>query len=215
MSDGPLVEFFYCCSCPWTYLAFGRLQEAALRTGAEIVYRPILVDWLHQSHNREFPGTRIDPNPAKAAYAARDLEDWARFCGVTIRLPNPWPVTPEWAQRGAVVAIGAGLIRPYAAAIFRAYFEAGRNIAERAVVLDVASACGLDGLDFAARLDAPETRQAVQDNIAELGRRGGFGSPTMFVREAMFFGNDRLPLVESALMQAAARPFIAPGEHGR
>ena len=26
--------------------------------------------------------------------------------------------------------------------------------------------------------------------------RGGFGSPTIFVDGSMFFGNDRLPLVE-------------------
>jgi 2-hydroxychromene-2-carboxylate isomerase len=31
-------------------------------------------------------------------------------------------------------------------------------------------------------------------------KRGGFGSPTMFVEgSSMFFGNDRLPLVEHAL----------------
>jgi 2-hydroxychromene-2-carboxylate isomerase len=30
--------------------------------------------------------------------------------------------------------------------------------------------------------------------------RGGFGSPTMFVNKTdMYFGNDRLPLVEAAL----------------
>jgi len=30
-------------------------------------------------------------------------------------------------------------------------------------------------------------------------RRGGFGSPTLFVGDAMFFGNDRLVLVEHQL----------------
>ncbi|MFZ5915270.1 MAG: 2-hydroxychromene-2-carboxylate isomerase, partial [Pseudomonadota bacterium] len=38
----------------------------------------------------------------------------------------------------------------------------------------------------------------------ELIRRGGFGSPTLFVNgEDMYFGNDRLPLVEAALTPAA------------
>ena len=30
----------------------------------------------------------------------------------------------------------------------------------------------------------------------ELIERGGFGSPSIFVDGSMFFGNDRLPLVE-------------------
>jgi hypothetical protein len=37
----------------------------------------------------------------------------------------------------------------------------------------------------------------------------------MFVGEKMFFGNDRMPLVELALTRAAERPFIAPGAHGQ
>ena len=39
-----------------------------------------------------------------------------------------------------------------------------------------------------------------QRTTQELIDRGGFGSPTIFVNgEDMFFGNDRLPLVEAAL----------------
>ena len=33
------------------------------------------------------------------------------------------------------------------------------------------------------------------------GARGGFGSPTVFVGDSMFFGNDRLPLVRAALQR--------------
>jgi 2-hydroxychromene-2-carboxylate isomerase len=37
-------------------------------------------------------------------------------------------------------------------------------------------------------------------NTEEVIARGGFGSPTMFVDGSdMYFGNDRLPLVEAAL----------------
>jgi hypothetical protein len=37
------------------------------------------------------------------------------------------------------------------------------------------------------------------ETTTECIRRGGFGSPTMFVGEHMYFGNDRLPLVERRL----------------
>jgi len=213
LTGRPTVEFFYCFSCPWTYLAFIRLNEAALRTGAVIEYRPVLATWIHQDANH--PDPHAQANPAAAAYASKDLEDWARFCGVEIALPQPWPVRPEWAQRGAMAAIEAGLIRSYAEAIFRAHFAAGWNIATREVVLDIAAGCGLAGASFEARLVADDVLAAIRRNSDELVKRGGFGSPTMFLRDDMYFGHDRVPLLESALMRAADRPFIAPGDHSR
>ena len=44
----------------------------------------------------------------------------------------------------------------------------------------------------------PDIKAALRANTDELIARGGFGSPTLFVGNAMFFGNDRLPLVRAA-----------------
>ena len=53
-----------------------------------------------------------------------------------------------------------------------------------------------------AELD-DETKERLRANTDELVRRGGFGSPTLFVDENdMYFGNDRLPLVRRALERA-------------
>jgi len=213
MTTRPTVEFFYCGSCPWTYLAFVRLNEAAVRTGANVVYRPVLADWIRPDVSRPSPLASTDA--VVAAYARKDLQDWARFCGVAISLPQPWPVRPEWAQRGAVAAIEAGLGKAYVEEMFRAHFAGGRNIAERGVVLDVATDCGLVRATFESRLAAGDLLDTVQDNTEELVRRGGFASPTMFMGDDMYFGHERVSLLESALMRSAERPFIAPGEHGR
>ena len=49
-------------------------------------------------------------------------------------------------------------------------------------------------------------RDRLVNSTDELIARGGFGSPTMFVdRDDMYFGNDRLVLVEAALAAAAQR----------
>ena len=215
MTGRPTVEFFYCSSCPWTYLAFSRLNETVKRTGANIVYRPILAEWIGQGADHASIRALMDRNPAISAYASKDLRDWARFCGVAITLPQPWPVRPEWAQRGAVLAIAAGLIKAYAESIFRTHFTVGRNIADRTVVLNVAADCGLSGAAFEARLATNDVLDTIRQNTDELVSRMGFGSPTMFLGDDMYFGHDRMPLLESALMRAIDRPFIAPGEHDR
>jgi 2-hydroxychromene-2-carboxylate isomerase len=59
---------------------------------------------------------------------------------------------------------------------------------------------GLDPAWLLARIAKPEIKEKLRANTDELVARGGFGSPTLFVdRTNMFFGNDRLPLVEAAL----------------
>jgi 2-hydroxychromene-2-carboxylate isomerase len=209
------VEFFYCCSCPWTYLAFVRLNETALRTDSTIVYRPIIADWVRA---RRTGGSPADGSQAAiAAYARKDLQDWARFCGVRIVVPTPTPTPepPEWAQRGAIVAVEAGRGKGYLTEIFRGRFEDRIDVADRAVVLEVAARCGLQTDDFAARIDAVDTIETLHRNGDELQQRGGFASPTLFIGDDMYVGHDRMPLLESALMRASDRPFIAPGEHDR
>ena len=207
------VEFFFDYSCPWTYLAFTRLMETATRTGSRIIWKPIVVAWVLDATNPEVAESRVDANPRKARYQAKDLDDWATFCNVVIKRPAGWPADSEPAMRGAVVANDAGCIVPYSRGVFGGYFESGDDITEPAVLRRIAEEAGMDGADFEAQLGTDGTLNALRTNVDALIERGGFGSPTMFVGDAMFFGNDRMPLVEFALGQASGRRFVVPGDH--
>lgn len=213
VSSRQRVEFFYCSSCPWSYLAYVRLNEAVLRTGGTVRYRPVLAGQLHQDGN--LPDPYVARHPAEANYQRKDLQDWASFAGVKIKLPDGRRAPPVWAQRAAVVALDTGHASKLIGALFAAHFASGRDIADRTEVISIAADCGLHGPHFEAALDDSKSTAVVVANTEELLARGGFGSPTMFLGDDMYFGNDRMPLVESALMRAADHQFIAPGEHGR
>ena len=81
------LEFFFDCSSPWTYLAFTRIQRIVARTGAEIVWKPILVGGVFNAVNRDVYERRANPDPRKASYSAKDLQDWARLAGIKIGKP--------------------------------------------------------------------------------------------------------------------------------
>jgi 2-hydroxychromene-2-carboxylate isomerase len=206
------VEFYFHYGCPWTYLAFTRLRETAMRTRARIVWKPILIERVRQATGG---GEAEDPGDAKARYSEKDLQDWARFCGVAIRRGGPYPVAAEWAARGAIPAIAASLAEPYGEAMFRACFADGADLANAGVVTGLAGGVGLDVAGFREAAASDAARRALEANSDELVRRGGFGSPTMFVGDDMYVGNDRMPLVELALVHAAERPLIVPGAHGQ
>ena len=46
-----MIEFFFDCSSPWTYLAFTNIQPMAAELGAEIIWRPILVGGIFNTIN--------------------------------------------------------------------------------------------------------------------------------------------------------------------
>ena len=60
------LEFFFDCSSPWTYLAFTRIQPIVARTGADIVWKPILVGGVFNAVNRDVYERRANPDPRKA-----------------------------------------------------------------------------------------------------------------------------------------------------
>ena len=70
---------------------------------------------------------------------------------------------------------------------------------------DIAASVGFDGPAFLERIEQPALKERLRRNTEELVARGGFGTPTMFLDgDDMYFGNDRLALVERALMAPRA-----------
>lgn len=201
----PKLEFFFDCSSPWTYLAFTRIEALVERAGAEIVWRPILVGGVFNAVNQGLYQRRANPEPRQQRYYNKDMQDWARLCGVTIKWPpSVFPVKAVDAMRGAYVALDAGRLPAYAKATFEAYWRDDKDISDRAVLEEIARSVGLDGAQFRVRLDDADVKDRLREATQELIDRNGFGSPTMFIGDDMYFGNDRLPLVEAALKRAGA-----------
>jgi len=212
--EKPAVEYFFDTSCPWCYLALERVQDAAIRTGGRVVYRPVLVDDVVKLVKSGFPADRTDRVAIRARYQAKDLADWARYCGLTVRRPSPWPVRAEWAQRGAVIAAESGQCAPYLSAVFAALFADNRDITDIAVVEELAGEAGMDTAQFRSLVQERRTLERLTVNATELVARGGFGTPSLLVGDDLYFGNDRMPLVESALARLGGMRLVLPGAHG-
>lgn len=201
----PQLEFFFDCSSPWTYLAFTQIGALAARTGAKLVWRPILVGGVFNAVNDTVYTSRANPHPLKARYYAKDLQDWARLVGVRIGQPPVFPVNSVQAMRMAYFALDAERLTAFASAVFEAYWGELEDISQIDVLARCAAKAGLDPDASLAYAQTAEAKARLRATTEEVIARGGFGSPTMFVNgDDMYFGNDRLALVEAALMRAAA-----------
>jgi 2-hydroxychromene-2-carboxylate isomerase len=197
------LDFYFDCSSPWTYLAF----ENALRTFANlpvtIRWKPILVGGLFNTVNPSVYANREKPVPLKAAYARKDLQDWARDVGIVIGNPPVFPVNSVKAMRGAFFALDAGCLVPYARAVFEAYWRDLADISQDAVLRPLVGALGLDEDAFFSAIASEPMKARLRESTDECMQRGGFGSPTFFLAgEDMYFGNDRIDLIARRL----ARP---------
>ena len=206
MANSPDVEFFYDCSSPWTYFAFTRMVPMAESLGIPVRWRPILVGGVFNAVNQQVYKQREamfsdSANQRKLDYYLKDLQDWADLCGVKAVMPPGHPISSVKAMRGAFHAEEQNLLLPYSRAVFATYWGAENpDISSDEVLASICEAVGLDTGAFFSAINEQRCKDLLRDNTNELIERGGFGSPSIFINgDDMYFGNDRLALVEYRL----------------
>jgi 2-hydroxychromene-2-carboxylate isomerase len=199
-----MIEFFFDCSSPWTYLAFHNIQPLAKELGEEISWRPILVGGIFNTVNPSVYASREAPVPLKARYMLKDLRDWARIAQLAIKMPpTVFPVNSVKAMRGCIW-MGQDVV-PFARAVFEAYWGDDKDISKDEVLAEICQRLGIDRQKFFAGIGEQAVKDQLKANTDEVMARGGFGSPTIFVDKTdMYFGNDRLPLIREALQRRRA-----------
>jgi 2-hydroxychromene-2-carboxylate isomerase len=203
----PELEFFYDCSSPWTYFAFTRIQPMMEQLQLPIHWRPMLVGGVFNAVNQGLYAARAamfnDTANPRLTYYVKDMQDWARLCGVRAAMPAGHPISSVKAMRGAYYAQEQGVLVPYSQAVFETYWSSATpDIASDEVLAAICARVGLDSQQFIAAITSQRYKDLLRHNTDELIARGGFGSPTMFInRDDMYFGNDRLPLVEFRLRE--------------
>jgi 2-hydroxychromene-2-carboxylate isomerase len=209
------VDFYLDFSCPWSYLALVRLRDATDRNAAVINFKPVSVNQLLATENPDLQASRLAVHPAKAAWQKQDLQLWARFWGLSLELHNNWPFDATLAARAMITADSTGKGFEYAQQLFREHFGTGTDITNSVILGQIATVVGLDSNELLQQIDAVELQEQVEKNTLELIRRGGFGTPSMFIGDQLFFGNDRIPLVEWMLGPISDGGFVMPGQHSK
>jgi 2-hydroxychromene-2-carboxylate isomerase len=201
--DRSMIEFFFDCSSPWTWLAFHNIQPLARELGVTVRWRPVLVGGIFNAVNPsvyEFRERGVKP---KQDYLKKDLQDWARQAQLTLKFPpTVFPVNSVKAMRGCIVLDAEGKLEPFATAVFEAYWSRDEDISQDTVLADLCGRVGVEPRRFFEGIAQPEVKAQLKANTDEVIARGGFGSPTIFVDgDDMYFGNDRLGLVRDAVLR--------------
>ena len=199
------IEFFFDLSSPWTRLAFANIEQALDGVDTEIRWRPFLVGGVFNAVNPSVYEARADDGNRKLALSFEWLLEWADLAGVEMNFPSPHhPLKSVQPMRFccALEDDQQALYR-FAAAAFDAYFADQRNLDDLAVCAAIADDLGMDGAGIARQAQSQTVKDRLRANTDEAIERGAFGSPTIFVGDRFYFGNDQLPLVRRKAIELA------------
>jgi 2-hydroxychromene-2-carboxylate isomerase len=170
------LEFWFDFHSPWCYLASHRIGALARRHGLALSWRPVHLPRLIQTIDGRRP---LEQNPAFLRWYQQDKADWAELLGLPLKQHPDFPLRPARALR---------------AACFVSKDPEMRDLME----------AFLDGARVAAGAQEAAAKNALAANLEEAIGKGLFGVPSVALGEKLYFGNDRLELLELHLNGVAA-----------
>ena len=189
------LEIYWDFSSPFSYLGSTQAEKLAARTGATLVWRPMLLGGLFRSIGQaDAPIATF--SPAKQRYVMEDMKRWAAYWDVPFAFPSRFPILSLKAMR-TYLALPEERRRDFREKTYRAAWAEDLDIADDAVLRQLVG----PGADEAlARTQDPALKKELVDATQRAVDAGVFGAPTWVVDgKELFWGQDRTQLVERAL----------------
>ena len=202
----PSFDYFFDFSCPYAYLASTQVEGLAERTGAKLNPKPVLLGGIFRAQDvpQNLAGTL---SPAKAKHNMEDLARWAAEFGVPLNFPTGHPNRTVTALR-CVLAVG----EPFMALshrFFAAYWRDAQDLSDEEVLRQVLRDAGHDPEVVLEEARTPKIKDELRLRTDEAIAAGLFGVPGFVVNGELYWGQDRMSQVETAL--TGSRGASAPG----
>ncbi|MDP6705247.1 MAG: 2-hydroxychromene-2-carboxylate isomerase [Alphaproteobacteria bacterium] len=210
------IEYFYSAHSAFAYLGSARFMEIARAAGREIVHRPVDL-------GRVVPAaaasgfTERTPNH-RAYYFGREIERWSeeRDAPVMPGMPTHHRKDMTLANGLLIAAMAQGQnVDRLAHCMLEEHWRDDADLADEETLARLCRSVEIAPEPVLEAALSPEVRAQYDANTEEAIRRSVFGSPTYFVDGDMFYGQDRLEMVERALRRAYAGEWPRAGDGRR
>jgi 2-hydroxychromene-2-carboxylate isomerase len=204
------IDYWFTLASPWAFLGHQAFLDLARQHGVTIRYKPVSLGEVFL-HTGGLPlGKR---HPARQRYRILELQRWREARGIPLKLhPKHWPLPIALPDR-TIVAVAESGADPgdYVRRAFTAIWVEERDLKDDATLVALLDGAGHDGdaMLAAAKSDAigaiyaARAQEAVDANV--------IGSPCYVLDGEVFWGQDRLPLLDSAL-KSGRKPYRMDAE---
>ena len=196
------VDFYFGPGSRYSYLASTQLGRIERETGCRFRWLPLQSGLLISAgHNGKDP-FKDESGQYDWDYRKQDAAAWARHYGVEYLEPvGRLDFDSLLAALACLAGERQGAVESFSRAVMSLIFVAPGQVLVQEDFERAAGAGGLDVGKFRNDLASDSLGDEMEARIAEAAGRGTFGVPTFFLGEQMFWGNDRLVLLEAALRE--------------
>jgi 2-hydroxychromene-2-carboxylate isomerase len=194
------IDYYLSPMSPWTHLGHERFATLARKHGAAIEVKPV-------DYGKIFPVSGGLPlakrAPQRQKYRLAELKRWREYLGVPLTIePKYFPYDTALAARLILAAKrrgGEAAAMRVAGALLRATWVEERNMADAAQLADVLREQHQDADALLESAKSAEIDAEYQRLTQEAIERDVFGAPTYVYQGELFWGQDRLDLLDRAL----------------
>jgi 2-hydroxychromene-2-carboxylate isomerase len=197
------IDYYFSMVSPWAYIGHEPFMAIARKHGATVRFKPV-------SLGEVFAETGGLPLPKRAPprqrYRFLELQRWRERRGLAFALqPKHWPFDGRLADKFVVAIVAAGLDPdPFLRLGFAGVWEKEIDLGDEAVIARLAQDAGLDARPLLAAAKGPDAEAAYKRNFSDALAADVFGSPSYVVDGEVFWGQDRLDLLDAMLTSGRA-----------
>jgi len=191
------IDYYFSIISPWAYLGHATFLDIAARHGVSIAYKPVAL-------GKVFPESGGLPlpqrHPLRQRYRLLELQRWREARGLPMNIrPRFWPFDTSLSDRLVVAAQAAGVdAGKLAGLLFKALFEEERDLSKAETLAAILAEGGLPA-DLLAQAQGEAAGRSYDATTETALAAGVFGSPSYVLDGEVFWGQDRLDLLQSAL----------------
>ena len=198
------IEYFYAAHSAYAYLGSARFMQIAQAAGRTIEHKPVDLRRV-VSESGSVPFSERTPGH-RAYFFGREMKRWSEQRDAPLLGHRPTHHDNDITLPNCLLIAGVvqGLdIDELAHALLTAHWTNDANLADPGTLATIARDAGYEPDSLLKAAADPQVRDIYAANTEDAIARSVFGSPTYFVDGDMFYGQDRLEMVERAL----SRPY--------
>jgi len=195
-----VLDLYYDFGSPNAYFAREAFLQMQSRIDLELREYSVLIGGVFKSTNNLPPWQAFAGCAPKMAYMQLEIQRFVEDHKLTnFRFNSHFPVNTLLAMRAATAAVEAGVHDQFVGPVFKAMWEDSLDISQPEVLEKVLNDAGLDGNALVTATQDPAIKQKLMEATQKIVDRGAFGLPTFFLGDDMYFGKDRVWMIEKKL----------------
>jgi 2-hydroxychromene-2-carboxylate isomerase len=192
------IDYWFSLASPWAFLGHQPFLDLAKAHDVTVRYKPVdLGEVFPHTGGLSLPKR----HPARQRYRIMELQRWREARGVALKInPKHWPFPVAIANRSIIaLAEAGGDPGRYTRRAFEGIWVEDKDLGQDETLLALMKECGHDGAKMIAAAKSDAIGAIYEANAAAAVEANVIGSPCYVLDGEVFWGQDRLMLLESAL----------------